>query len=141
MFIIGKKIFFTGFLNGMRIMAGLAKVLIPAILGVKILQYVNIYEYISNVFIPICHIVGLPGTAAIPFLMGLSSSIYGGLGGMLVLNLSPKEMTILGAMIAICHGALVENSIALQAGVNLGFVFFIRLFAAFLTGALLNVFL
>jgi len=132
------NVFFLGFLNGIKMMISLSKILVPAILIVKILEYTSAYNYVSKLFVPLCDVVGLPGTAAIPFFMGIVSNIYGGLGGMLALNLDYKEMTILGTMIAISHGGIIENSIALKADISMGLIFFVRLIVAILSGMILK---
>jgi hypothetical protein len=135
------NVFFSGFLNGIKMMISLSKILVPAILIVKILEYTYAYTYVSKLFVPWCNVVGLPGTVAIPFFMGIVSNIYGGLGGMIALNLDYKEMTILGTMIAICHGGIIENSIAVKADSSMGLIFFVRLIAAIFSGMMLKLIL
>jgi hypothetical protein len=131
----------VGLLNGIKVLFKLAKVIIPAVIFVAFLQTTGILQTIAKLFAPALHLIGLPGEAAVPFVIGLITSIYGGIGGMIVLSLSSKELTILGTMIAICHGAIVENSVVIQTGVSGKLVFCFRLIGAVIAAVFLNIFL
>lgn len=129
----------TGLYKGISVVLQLAKVIIPAIIFVSILQTTTLLHTIGQLFAPLMHMVGLPGEAAIAFVIGVLTSIYGGIGAMLTLTLSTGELTILSTMIAICHGAFMETAVVTEAGASGTFVFGLRLVGAFLAGWVIHV--
>lgn len=130
----------SGLHKGLSVVLRLAKVVIPAIIFVSILQTTNMLQTIGHFFAPLMQIVGLPGEAAIAFVIGILTSIYGGIGAMLALTLSSKELTILSTMIAICHGAFMETAVVTEAGASGTLVFGLRFVAAILAGWFIYVF-
>lgn len=129
----------TGLYKGMGVVLRLAKVIIPAIIFVSILQTTTILHTIGQLFAPLMQIVGLPGEAAIAFIIGILTSIYGGIGAMLMLPLSPGELTILSTMIAICHSVFMETPVVTEAGASGTFVFGMRFVGAFFAAWLIHV--
>jgi hypothetical protein len=79
-------------------------------------------------------LVGLPGEAAIAFVIGILANIYSGIGAMLVLPLSATEFTILSTMIVICHSAFIETAVVTEAGASGTLIVSLRLAGAFITG-------
>ena len=129
----------TGLYKGIRVVLGLAKVIIPAILFVSVLQMTTILHTFGRLFAPIMGMVGLPGEAAIAFVIGILTSIYGGIGAMLALPLLPGELTILSTMIAICHSAFIETPVVTKTGASGTFVFGLRFVSAFLAAWMIHV--
>lgn len=129
----------TGLYEGINVIWHLAKVVIPAIIVVSILQTTTLLHIIGQSVAPIMQLVGLPGNAAIAFVIGILTSIYGGIGAMLTLNLSTGELTILSTMIAICHGAFMETAVVIETGASGTLVFGLRFVGAFLAAWLIHV--
>ena len=127
-----------GLRNGCKVIWQLAKVMIPAILFVNILQATGVLGGIAGLFAPLMHFLGLPGEATVPFAIGLVTSIYGGVGAMLALPLTPRELTILSTLIAICHGAIIETTVVTKAGASGLLVFNCRFIAGILAAAAIN---
>ena len=129
----------TGLYKGIGVVWRLAKVIVPAIIFVSILQTTTILNTIGQLFAPIMQMVGLPGEAAIAFIIGIFASIYAGIGAMIVLPLSRGEVTILSTMIAICHSAFMETAVVTEAGASGTLVFCMRFIGAFLAAWLIHV--
>lgn len=129
----------TGLYKGIDVVLRLAKVIIPAIIFVSILQTTTILHIIGQLFAPFMQMVGLPGEAAIPFVIGIFTSIYGGIGAMLALPLLPGELTILSTMIVICHSAFIETPVVTETGASGTLVFGLRFVGAFLAAWLIHV--
>jgi len=125
--------------KGIIVVLRLAKVIIPAIIFVSILQTTTMLHTIGQLFAPLMQMVGLPGEAAIAFVIGMLTSIYGGIGAMIVLPLSPRELTILSTMIAICHGAFMETAVVTEAGASGTLVFCLRFVGAFLAAGVIHI--
>ncbi|WP_371371858.1 nucleoside recognition domain-containing protein [Sporomusa aerivorans] len=129
----------TGLNKGLAVVLRLAKVIVPAIIFVSALQTTTLLHTLAQLFAPLMRMVGLPGEAAIAFVIGILGNIYGGIGAMLVLPLSNKEATILSTMIVICHSAFMETAVVTEAGVSGILVFGLRLAGAFLAGWLIHI--
>jgi hypothetical protein len=129
----------TGLYKGTGVVLRLAKVVIPAIIFVSILQTTTLLHTIGQLFAPLMQMVGLPGEAAIAFVIGILTSIYRGIGAMLTLPLLPGELTILSTMIAICHSAFIETPVVAEAGASGTLVFGLRFFGAFLAAWFIHV--
>ena len=59
-------------------------------------------------------IFGLPGEASLALLGGYVINIYAAVGAAAPLNLSPREVTILGLILGLSHGLLLETAITRQ---------------------------
>ncbi|HPT89857.1 MAG TPA: nucleoside recognition domain-containing protein, partial [Bacilli bacterium] len=57
----------------------LIKIVVPVYFFVKVLEYVQILPYISNLFSPLMKYFGLPGEAAIVIITGNLLNLYGGI--------------------------------------------------------------
>ncbi len=128
----------TGLAKGSRVVWRLAKVILPAIIFVAFLQTTTVFHAIGQLFAPLMQLVGLPGEAAIAFVIGILANIYSGIGAMLVLSLSATEFTVLSTMIAICHSAFIETAVMAEAGASGTLIFGLRLAGAFITGWFLH---
>ncbi|SDF14131.1 nucleoside recognition domain-containing protein [Sporomusa acidovorans] len=128
----------TGVQQGIGVVFRLARVVIPAIIFVSVLQATTLLHTIGQVFAPLMHSVGLPGEAAIAFVIGILTSIYGGIGAMVTLSLSSSELTVLSTMMAVCHGAFMETAVVTEAGASGILVFGLRFIGAFLAAWVLH---
>lgn len=129
----------AGLYKGIVVVLRLAKTIIPAVIFVSILQTTTILQAIDRLFAPLMQLVGLPGEAAIAFVIGIFANIYSGIGAMMLLPLSPRELTILSVMIAICHSAFIETPVVNEAGGNGTLIFSVRFVGAFLAAWLIHV--
>ncbi|HWR39761.1 MAG TPA: nucleoside recognition domain-containing protein [Patescibacteria group bacterium] len=132
-------LFKTGLSNGIVVVLRLAKTILPAIVFVSLLQVTTLLNIIDHLCAPLMQQVGLPGEAAVAFIVGIFSSIYGGVGAMLLLPLSYKELTILSTMIVFCHAGFMESAVVVEAGASGLLIFSLRLFGAFLSAWLIHV--
>jgi Nucleoside recognition. len=91
---------------------------------------------------PYMSVVGLPGDAAIPLVMGNAINLYAGIGAILPLELTVKEVFILAMMLSFSHNLFVEISVAAKAGVRfitvLAFRLGLAISSAFLIDRLWN---
>lgn len=121
----------AGLQKGITIVLRLARIVIPTIIFVAFLQTTTLLNSIGQFFAPLMQIVGLPGEAAVPFVVGIFTSIYGGIGAMLAIPLTPGELTILSIMISICHSAFIESPVVTEGGASASLVFGLRFISAF----------
>lgn len=117
----------------------LFKVMVPALIAVKILEVLGIFQPIANAFSPVMQLCGLPGEAGLAWVTGMLSNMYGGLAitaGMIKpLGLNTAQVTTLGCMLLISHSLPVEITVAARSGVKPWFLIPFR----FLTGLLFGI--
>lgn len=126
----------------LRVYLTLLKIMIPALLIVKGLEFAGAIEWLSSLLGPVMSAVGLPSSMGIVWATTILTNIYGGMIVFFELsaneNLSVAQVTVLGCMMLIAHGLPVEAAIAKKAGVRWRATLCIRIFGALIFGALLN---
>lgn len=120
----------------------LFKIMIPAIIAIKLLEELGGIELLSVLLAPVMVWVGLPESMGIVWATTLLTNIY---TGMLVFfthssdaNLSVAQVTVLGGMMLMAHGLPIEASIAQKAGIRLTVTLLLRIGGALVYGGLLN---
>lgn len=120
----------------------LFKVMIPALIEVKILEITGIFGPIAKTIAPVMELAGLPGEAGLAWVTGMLSNMYGGLtltAGMIhPLNLNIAQVTTLGCMLLVSHSLPVEITVAAKAGVKPWFLIPFRLITGLLFGIILG---
>jgi hypothetical protein len=116
----------------------LGKVIFPVTLIVGILQHTPILQYIIHLIAPIMGIFGLSGEAAIPLVIGNFLNLYAGIGAILTLDLTVKEVFILAVMLSFSHNLLVESTVAAKVGLKIWVIMLVRLGLAFISGIVIN---
>jgi hypothetical protein len=124
---------------GLRTFWELAKVMVPAYGITLLLQYLGVIDLLARAARPVMSLLGLPGDAAVPLVVGWVLNIYAAVGSMQALHMSPTQITVLAIAILIGHNLLVEGAVLHKAGMN-GFAFgALRAIAGLLAAALANV--
>jgi hypothetical protein len=120
----------------------LFKVMVPALIAVKLLEVLGIFQPVADLIAPAMRLCGLPGEAGLAWVTGMLSNMYGGLavtaGIVKPLGLSTAQVTTLGCMLLISHSLPVEITVAARSGVKPWFLVPFRLITGFLFGILLN---
>jgi len=128
----------TGAKAGLVTFWDLAKVMLPALLGAIILQRVGAIGALARVAAPVMHLLGLPGSAAVPLIVAWVLNLYAAIGAMAPLGLTPHEVTVLALAVLIGHNLIVEGAVTQKAGMN-GIAFgFLRATAGLLAAAIAN---
>jgi len=129
-----------GLLAGVKTTWTLSKVIFPITLIVTLLQFTPVLPWVINVIEPLMKVLGLPGEAAIPLVLGNVLNLYAGIAGILSLELTVKEVFILAMMLSFSHNLFIETGVALRVGVKLWIVLVIRLGLAFLSALVIRFF-
>ncbi|MDA8229005.1 MAG: nucleoside recognition domain-containing protein [Desulfitobacterium hafniense] len=127
-----------GFFVGLRTTWDLGKVIFPVTVLVTILKYTPILGFCIKLLTPLMGWIGLPGEAAIPLVLGNFLNIYAGIGAILTLDLTVKDVFILAIMISFSHNLLIESSVAARVGVKMWLVMGIRIGLALLAAVVIN---
>lgn len=121
----------------------LFKIMIPIILIIKILQEVNLLEYIVHPFNYIMQLVGLPEIYALAWLGAIFNTCYMAMTLIAVFfqenPLSVEQITVLGLMILISHSLFIEGAIVHKFKVNGFFSTFLRVISSLIFGYLLHI--
>ena len=112
----------VGFRTGVRTFWDLAKVMVPAYGVTLVLERLGVIAWLAQAARPLMALLGLPGDAAVPLVVGYVLNIYAAVGSMQALHMSPAQITILAIAILIGHNLLVEGVVLHKAGMN-GFAF------------------
>jgi hypothetical protein len=95
-------------------------------------------QWLIDFIAPMMNIIGLPGDAAIPLVIGNLLNLYAGIGAILTLDLTVKEVFILAIMLSFSHNLLVESSVAMQVGVKLWVILTVRISLALISAFVIN---
>lgn len=121
-----------------RIFMALAKIMVPIMIIVRVLDQYGFSEAIGEFIGPALAIVGLPAEAGIVWAAALVSSLYGGVAAMITLapamDLNVGQMSVLASMMLFAHGLPIEQAIVHKAGANFFITCFLRILAAILYG-------
>lgn len=131
----------NGFKKGILTLWNLSKIVVPVYFLVTFLSYTGILNTISDLCEPVMNIVGLPGEASLPLVLGNFINLYAGLGAMASMALTSKQATILAIMLSFSHALFLESAVVKKVGVSIGFAVFIRVVLALLSGIIFNLIL
>src|SRR3954447_5566312 len=117
----------SGFKVGLKTTWTLSKVIFPVTLIVSVLQYTPVLKWVIAFIAPLMNLLGLPGDAAIPLVLGNFLNLYAGIGAILTLDLTVKEVFILATMLSFSHNLLIESGVAMKVGVKLWVILTVRI--------------
>jgi Fe2+ transport system protein B len=133
-----KPTILTGTRNGLRTFWEMSAAMVPAYFFALLLEKVGAISALSTLAEPLMGWLGLPGSAALPILLGCLLNLYAAIGAMSALALTPEQITVLAVLLLISHNLIVEGAVVQKAGMN-GLAFsLLRLVAGFSAGAVVN---
>lgn len=136
-----KETISKGLLAGLRTTWMLGKIIFPVTFFITILQYTPILPWIIQLISPVMELIGLPGDAAIPLVLGNFLNLYAGIGGILALDsLTVKEVFIIAVMLSFSHNLFIETGVALKVGVKLWVVLLTRIGLALFSAVAIHLF-
>lgn len=107
-----------GIRSGLQTFWSLAKAMIPAYGLALVLEKVGAITVLARVAQPVMSLVGLPGSAALPLVLGWVLNVYAAVGAMTALHLDARQITVLALAILIGHNLLVEGAVLRKAGMS-----------------------
>ncbi len=118
--------------------AHLFKIMIPILIGVKILQEAGLIAYLALPLDPVMQVMGLPGETGLVWATALVNNLYSGIIVLLSLadsvQLSVAQVTVLSTVMLVAHSIPIEVKIAHAAGTRFMFQALIRIGGAFVLG-------
>lgn len=119
----------------------LLSIMIPVSLGVKILGYFGVLQWIADLIKPFFAYWGLPGESALVMLSGGLLNIYSALAIIGSLDFTMREITIMAIMLLIAHNLIVETAVQKKTGSSPLSMLSVRIITAFLAGYIFNLLL
>jgi hypothetical protein len=127
-----------GLKSGIHTFWTLARVMIPAYAAALVLERIGVIDVLAKAASPVMSLLGLPGEAAVPLVVGYVLNIYAAVGAMQAISLDARQITVLAVAILIGHNLLVEGAVLRRAGMN-GFAFgALRMFAGLAAAVVAN---
>jgi hypothetical protein len=127
-----------GLLAGLTTTWTLGKIIFPITLIISVLQYTPVLDWVIKIVAPLMNLLGLPGDAAIPLVLGNFLNLYAGIAGILTLDLTVKEVFIIAVMLSFSHNLLIESGVALKTGVKLWIILSVRIGLAVVSAVVIN---
>lgn len=111
------------------------RILFPISFFTALLQWSGFLHQIDFAVRPAVKWLGLPSPAALPILIGILTNIYGGIASMIVLPLTPPQMTLIAIFLLIAHNMIQEGVVQANSGIHPLKATLFRLTAAIMTTA------
>lgn len=127
-----------GLQSGLATTWDLGKIIFPITLLVTVLAHTRVIDWLVYLITPLMGIFGLPGEAAIPLVLGNLLNVYAGIGAILSLEFTVKEVFILAVMLSFSHNLLIESGVVMKAGVRIWIMLAVRLGLASVSAILIN---
>lgn len=126
-----------------RICLDLFKVMVPILVGVKILKELGWIAYLAKPLAPLMGPLGLPPECGLTWATAIANNLYAALAVHAALTpsmgaLTVAQATTLATVMLIGHNVFVEGAIAKKCGVGFWGQVALRLCGAFACGALLH---
>ncbi len=109
------------------------KIIVPISLFTAILDWSGLLRHADFLLTPVMAIFTLPSDAALPLVIGMLSSVYGGIAAMAVLPFSTAQMTLMAVYILMAHALIQEGIIQGQSGIHPLKAILVRIGAAVVT--------
>jgi len=133
-----RAVVIRGCRKGIDLTLDLAKTIVPVYIFVTFLKYTPVLPWLSTMLEPLMGLMGLPGEASLAMVFGMGVSFYAGLGAIVSLDLTVKQITVIGSVLLIAHSLPVETAITKKTGVAAMPLLLMRVGVAFLSGIGLN---
>ncbi len=128
----------NGLKNGLNVTLKIVPYIIPTYIFVDYFKNTTFFYNIGDFFKPLMLLMGLPPEASIVLLSGFMINLYAAIGAMTPMNLSTKEVTIIGLVLGIAHNLIIESIVLSKAGVKSYITVLFRLSIGIISGIGVN---
>ncbi|MBA2691881.1 MAG: hypothetical protein H0U65_05230, partial [Rubrobacter sp.] len=111
-----------GITSGLRTTWSLGIIIFPITFAVSVLQYTALYDALLSWLAPAMGVFDLPEEATVPLVLGNLVGLYAGIGAMLAMELTVKEVFTLAVMLGFSHMLPVEAAVCRRVGVSAALV-------------------
>ncbi|WP_249871293.1 nucleoside recognition domain-containing protein [Oceanobacillus saliphilus] len=131
-------ILYRGLQQGLKTTWTLGKVIFPITLIVTILQFTPVLPWIISLLAPAMGLIGLPGEAAVPLVLGNTLNLYAGIAAIISFEFTVKEVFIMAMMLSFSHNLFVESAVATKVGVKWWVIIGVRVGLALIAAIIIN---
>ncbi len=103
-----------------------------------LLKYTGILTWIATAVSPVFHIFGLPGDAALAYVSAYFINIYSGIAVISTLDMTVRQITILGTMNLAAHAMVAETAIQKKTGTPVIHMVIVRTLSSITLGIVMN---
>ena len=103
-----------------------------------ILKYTGILTWIAAAVSPVFQIFGLPGDASLAYVSGYFINVYSCIAVVSTLDLTVRQITILGTMTLAAHAMVVECAVQKKTGTNITYTVILRTLGSLALGIIMN---
>ena len=103
-----------------------------------ILKYTGILTWIAAAVSPAFQIFGLPGDASLAYVSGYFINVYSCIAVVSTLDLTVRQITILGTMTLAAHAMVVECAVQKKTGTNITYTVILRTLGSLALGIIMN---
>jgi len=103
-----------------------------------LLRYSGILYWVGAAVSPVFSWFGLPGSAAVAYVSGYFINVYSSIAAMTTLELTARQITILGTMQLAAHSMVVECAVQHKTGTSTPYITVVRTLGSLLLGVVLN---
>jgi hypothetical protein len=128
----------TALPKGMKTSWWLIKITIPVSLGVLLLDYYGILDFLARYTEPLFKHMGLPGVSAIVLITSIFTNVYSVVAVLTTLNLPVREGMIIAIMCLVSHGFIIETAVLKKTGSSPVRMLLLRLTCSFVIGWMMN---
>jgi len=121
--------------HGVRAFLKLMLIVAPVYTAVTVLKYTPVIRVFAEFMAPFMKHFGLPGEAALAIILGNVANLYGGLGAITALKITPAQLTVLSLMLLLSHSQILETAVFFQIRAKWWLLWAIRLALSFAAGA------
>lgn len=134
-----KNAFLRSLKPTLKVSMMMLKVFIPLSLLTLLLRQLGVLDILAPVFAPFMSLIGLPGEAAITLLVGFTNTIYAALATAAAMDLTARQITILGVVLGIAHSLFVETGILTNLRMATVGIALFRIVVGLAAGTILNI--
>ncbi|WCE29613.1 hypothetical protein [Vibrio sp. SCSIO 43137] len=128
----------------LRVYWTLLKVMVPAIVIVKVLDQFGATDLLAHLLFPVMNLVGLPEELGIVWAVAILTNVYAAMivfyNLALTMEISIADVSVLGTLILLAHSLPIEGAIAKALGIRWRDTLLIRVGGALVLGVILNTF-
>jgi Fe2+ transport system protein B len=108
----------AGLKKGWEGFVWMMKIIIPISFFTSILDWSGLLGHLDFLLKPLMGWFDLPPAAALPLIIGMLSSVYGGIAAMIVFPFSTAQMTLMAVFIMTAHALIQEGIIQGNSGIH-----------------------
>ncbi len=116
----------------------LLRMILPISLGVRLLDYYGLLNFLAGYISPVFEWIGLSGNTAIVFLTSIFLPLYAPLAIMTSMAITMREATILAIMCLVSHNMPVECAIQRKTGSSFAGMFLLRVIMSLIMAFVLH---